>query len=438
MNRLTQLTTFASVLTALLISSFEYSQAQWPDRHGPTHDGVVAEADAEILPIHWTDSENVAWKAPLHGQGHSSPVIAEGRVWLTAATADGTRQSVIAIDEQTGEILHDRVLFENEDVEPLGGAVGFNNYAAPSCVLAPGAVYVHFGSYGTAKLDSRTAEVIWQRRDLPCQHFRGPGSSPVLYDNKLVLTFDGVDQQYTTALDAQTGETLWRTDRSTDYEDLGDDGKPLRDGDMRKAYCTPAIIEVGDQVQVLSVGARAMQSYDLETGQELWTLRHDSYNAGIRPLWLPEKKLVIINTGSRGAQLVAVRMDESTQGDITDSHVVWVRERGNPRFALPIEHDGLIYQVTDNGVLACIDVDTGEELWKERLSGDYLASPILAGDHLYFFNQSGLGSIVNAQREPDIIAVNDVPEMSTTACPAVSHGAIFVRGKEFLFKIQSP
>ncbi len=423
-------------LASVLVSAPK-AMAQWPDRHGPTRDGVVAESDAERLPIHWTDTENVAWKTPLHDQGHSSPVIAEGRVWLTAANAEGTRQFVIAIDEQTGEILHDRVVFENEIVEPLGGAVGFNNYAAPSCVLAPGAVYVHFGSYGTAKLDANTAEVIWQRRDLPCQHFRGPGSSPVLYGNKLVLTFDGVDQQYTTALDTETGKTVWRTDRSTDYGDLGDDGKPLRDGDMRKAYCTPAIVQVGDQMQVLSVGARAMQSYDLETGKEIWTLRHDSYNAGIRPLWLPEKKLALINTGSRGAQLVAVRLDASTTGDITDSHVVWVRERGNPRFAKPIEHDGLIFQVTDNGVLACVDADTGEELWKIRLSGDYRGSPIIAGDRLYFFNESGLATVVKAQREPQIIAENDVPEMATTACPAVSNGAIFVRGKEYLYKIQS-
>ncbi|SMP78792.1 Outer membrane protein assembly factor BamB, contains PQQ-like beta-propeller repeat [Neorhodopirellula lusitana] len=438
MTRLSFIALFAIGLLASLVASAPNVLAQWPDRHGPSHDGVVADADAEGLPIHWTDTENVAWKAPLHDEGHSSPVIADGKIWLTTATTDGKKQFVIAIDEQTGEILHDRLLFENAEVEKLGGAVGFNNYAAPSCVLGPSVVYVHFGSYGTAKLDAKTAEVIWQRRDLPCRHFRGPGSSPVLYGNKLVLTFDGVDQQYTTALDAETGQTLWRTDRTTDYEDLGDDGKPLRDGDMRKAYCTPAIVPVGDQLQILSVGARAMQSYDLETGDELWTLRHKSYNAGIRPLWIPEEKLAIINTGSRGAQLLAVRLDASTKGDVTDSHVEWVRERGNPRFAKPIQHDGLIFQVTDNGVVSCIELETGDELWKKRISGDYLASPILAGDRLYFFNQSGLGTVVKAQRDPEVIAVNDVPGMATTACPAVSSGAIFVRGKEHLYKIQSP
>ena len=192
-----------------------WSQAQWPDRHGPTLDSHVAPADAKGLPTVWSETQNIAWKTPLHDEGHSSPVILDGKIWLTAATPDGKKQFILCIDEASGKILHDKVLFENEAPESLGGAQGFNNYAAPSCVLAPGAVYVHFGSYGTARLDPETGEVVWQRRDLPCRHFRGPGSSPVLHDNVLILTFDGVDQHYTTALDATTGKTLWRTDRST-------------------------------------------------------------------------------------------------------------------------------------------------------------------------------------------------------------------------------
>lgn len=409
--------------------------AQWPDRHGPNLDGHVPPQDAEGLPTQWSETQNIAWKAPLHGEGHSSPVILEGRIWLTAATPDGKQQSVICIDEQTGEELHDVLLFENDVVEGLGGAQGFNNYAAPSCVLAPGAVYVHFGSYGTARLDANTAEVVWQRRDLPCQHFRGPGSSPVLHGDKLILTFDGVDQQYTTALDANTGKTLWRADRSTDYGDLDDSGKPKGDGDLRKAYCTPGFVTVGDQTQLLSVGSRAMQSYDLQTGKELWKLRHKSYNAGIRPLSLPEQGLVLINTGSRGAQLVAVKVDETTSGDVTESHVQWVREKLNPRFAMPVYHDGLIFQVTDIGIASCIDAETGEELWKKRIPGEYRGSPIIAGDHLYFFSEQGRGTILKAARQFEEVAVNEVPEMGTTACPAVADGAIFVRGKTHLYKI---
>ena len=410
--------------------------AQWPDRHGPTLDGHVRAEDARGLPIHWSETRNIAWKTALHDEGHSSPVILDGRVWLTMATPDGKKQFVLCIDEATGDVLHDKLLFENEEVESLGGSQGFNNYAAPSCVLAPGAVFVHFGTYGTARLDAKTAEVVWQRRDLPCRHYRGPGSSPVLHGDKLVLTFDGVDQQYTTVLDAQTGKTLWRTDRSTDYGDLDQDGVPFREGDLRKAYCTPGLADVGGQVQLLSVGSRAMHSYDLLTGRELWTVRHKSYNAAIRPLWLPEEGLAVINTGSRGAHLVAVKLDGTTAGDVTESHVVWNRTKGNPRFAKPIYRDGLIFQITDIGVASCIDAASGEELWKDRVPGDYRSSPILAGDHLYFFSEDGRGTVLKAGRTFEEVAVNEVPGMGTTACPAVSKGAIFVRGQTHLYKIQ--
>lgn len=409
--------------------------AQWPDRHGPTLDGRVAPTDAAGLPTRWSETENIAWKTPLHGEGHSSPVIRDGRIWLTTATPDGGEMSVLCVDEQTGAILHDILLFKNDEVEPLGGAQGFNNYAAPSCVLEPGAVYVHFGSYGTARLDAETGTVVWQRRDLPCRHYRGPGSSPILIEDRLILTFDGVDQQYTAALDTATGKTLWRTDRSTEYGDLDEKGIPHREGDLRKAFCTPGPATIDGRVQLLSVGSRAMQSYDLRTGRELWTLRHKSYNAAIRPSWLPKEGLALINTGSRGARLIAVKLDESTTGDITESHVVWARDRGNPRFAKPIYHEGRLYQINDLGVVACLDAATGEEFWKERAPGNYRGSPILAGDHIYFFSEDGRGTVLEAGPTYREIAVSEVDGMGTTACPAVSKGAFFVRGRSFLYRI---
>lgn len=426
----------ARIFAPLAIMICVSAAAQWPDRHGPTLDGHVSQEDALDLPLEWSNPDQIVWKAELHDEGHSSPVIADGKIWLTAATNDGTKQYVICVDQNSGKVLHDKLLFENDEVEPLGGAVGFNNYAAPSCVLGADAVYVHFGSYGTACLDSATAEVVWQRRDLPCRHFRGPGSSPVLSGDKLILTFDGIDQQYTTALDCATGDTLWRTDRTTDYGDLDEAGKPKREGDLRKAYCTPGVSLINGKTQLLSVGSKAMQSYDVETGRELWTVRHSSYNAGIRPLWLPTEKLVLINTGSRGAELVAVNIDDATRGDVTDSHVDWTVEKGNPRFSMPVYDDGLIYQVNDIGVVTCFEAATGDQMWKGRVQGNYRASPILAGDHLYFFSEDGLGTVLKTGRSYQKVAASDVPDLGTTACPAVADGAIFIRGKTHLYKIK--
>jgi outer membrane protein assembly factor BamB len=260
------------------------------------------------VPTEWDEDsgKNIAWKIDLEGFGHSTPVIGNGRLWLTSATEDGTQQFVYAIDTRTGCVIHHRLLFENVEPEPLGNAV--NTYASPSCVLEDDAVYVHFGSYGTARLDPETAAVVWQRRDLPCRHFRGPGSSPIVWQDLLILTFDGIDQQYVTALDKRNGSTVWRTDRSTDYHDLDPEGKPARDGDMRKAYGTPATIDVAGQTQLVSIGSRAAFGYDARTGEEIWTVTHTDFNAAAPPLFF--EGMAIINTGSGGANLMAVRLDE--------------------------------------------------------------------------------------------------------------------------------
>ena len=289
------------------------AELSWPCRNGPFHDGCAAERDARGVPVQWDEStgKNIAWKVDLEGFGHSTPAIGDGRLWLTAATADGKQQFVYAIETRTGRVIHHKLLFENASPEKLGNKV--NTYASPSCVLEHDAVYVHFGSYGTARLDPRTAAVVWQRRDLPCRHYRGPGSSPIVWRNLLILTFDGIDQQYVTALDKRNGKTVWRTDRSTDYHDLGPDGKPKLQGDVRKGYGTPATMDVAGRTQVVSVGSRAAFGYDAETGREIWTVTHEDFNAAAPPLI--DGNLAIINTGSDGRESVcrAGRRDDAGQ-----------------------------------------------------------------------------------------------------------------------------
>ena len=247
----------ALVACGLVVTSVSASERlNWPDRGGPSFYGHPYPEDARGLPTTWDEStgENIAWKTKTPDYGHSTPVIGRGQIYFTSATKDGKQQYVDQIEATSGKVLHHKLLFENPEPEPLANVV--NSYASPSCVLEDDALYVHFGSYGTARLDPKTLDVVWQRRDLPCRHFRGPGSSPVVDGELIVLTFDGIDQQYLTALDKKTGETVWRTDRSTDYHDLGPDGKPKGDGDYRKAYCTPAIKEVAGRKQVISTGSR--------------------------------------------------------------------------------------------------------------------------------------------------------------------------------------
>lgn len=405
----------------------------WPCRNGPLRTGCALPQDAKGVPTEWDEAsgKNIAWKLELEGFGHSTPAIGNGRLWLTAATEDGKQQYVYAIDAESGRVLHHPLLFENPEPEPLGNAV--NTYASPSCVLEEDSVYVHFGSYGTARLDPETAEVVWQRRDLPCRHFRGPGSSPIVWQNLLILTFDGIDQQYVTALDKRTGETVWRTDRSTDYHDLDDDGKPKLDGDLRKAYGTPSTVDVAGRTQLVSIGSRAIFGYDAATGREIWTVTHEDFNAAAPPLFY--ENLAIVNTGSGGAKLMAIRLDETTLGDVTDTHVAWSRTKGNSRLCAPALERGRVWFLTDNGVLYSVDAKTGAELSALRLGGSYVASPVIAGENLYACNEDGVTAIVRTSAPSVVVSRNRLAE-GMRATPAVADGAIYLRTYERLYKIK--
>ena len=404
----------------------------WPMRTGPALNGHVAEADANGLPTKWSEepSSNIAWKLELEGFGHSAPVIGYGRIWVTSATKDGKQQFVYSIDQATGKILHHTLLFENPEPEPLMNEV--NTYASPSCALEDAAVYVHFGTYGTAKLNPETTEIVWQRRDINCRHFRGPGSSPILWNDLLILTFDGIDAQFITALNKHTGETVWRTNRSTDYGDLDENGKPKLDGDLRKAYSTPNVVEINGRAQVVSVGSRAAFAYDVETGEELWTIRHDDFNASSPPMFFENH--AIINTGSRGSNLLSVRLDDTTRGDVSESHVVWNRDKGNSDLSAPLLIGDRIFSILNNGVINCVDVRTGEEIWKDRVEGTFTASPITANGVIYFCNEAGDCFVVKAADAYELVSHNRLDE-GMRASPAAADGHVFFRTFTHLYAI---
>jgi outer membrane protein assembly factor BamB len=254
----------------------------------------------------------------------------------------------------------------------------------------------------------------------------------VWFSNTLILTFDGIDQQFLTALDMKTGETIWRTDRTTDYGDLDKDGKPRLDGDMRKAYGTPALFTSNGQTQVISVGSRAAFGYDAKTGKELWTITHDDFNAAAQPLIFND--MAIINTGSRGANLLAVRLDGSTRGDVTASHVVWNREKGNSRLCFPALFEGRIYSLTDNGVISCIDAATGHETWTGRVGGNFVASPVIANGLVYLCDEEGRTTVVRTGDKYEVVTKNRLAD-GGKASPAVAGGAIFLRTATHVYKL---
>ncbi|MFH1737563.1 MAG: PQQ-binding-like beta-propeller repeat protein, partial [bacterium] len=242
------------ILVVVCCATSTPASDNWPDWRGPTADG---RSDATDLPLNWSETENIVWKTPIHDYGHSTPVVWGDRVWLTTATKKGETLYAVCVDLNTGEIVHDIEVFHPVEPQRINSN---NTYATPSAAVEEGRVYVHFGTFGTACLDSQTGEVLWHRTDLNCDHMQGPASSPVLFDNLLILDIEGVDIQFMTALDKNTGETVWRVDRPKDlYE-------PVKTPYLRKAYHTPVLVEVDGQIQLLSNGALLATGHEPQTG----------------------------------------------------------------------------------------------------------------------------------------------------------------------------
>ena len=434
MIRTPALTLFSLALLSVLAKAQPATKPVfWPAKGGPTQDSIVPVADVARIPLEWdgASGKNIAWRTELEDQGHSSPVIGGDMIWFTSATTDGTKQFIYGINRHDGKIVHHQVVFENATPEELGNPV--NNYAAPSPVLEEEALYVHFGTYGTARIDPATGAKVWERRDINVRHYRGPGSSPIIYGNLIILTFDGIDQQFVTALDKKTGKSIWKTARTTDYGDLDKEGKPTRDGDMRKAFHTPGVFEMGGKEVLVSVGSRAAFGYEVNTGKELWTIRHGGFNAAIPPLRFGD--MLILNTGSERAHTICVRIDDKMTGDITESHVLWDREKRNASEAAPVLVKGILFQTTRGGIISAVDAKSGTDLWDDRLAGKHVPAPLVLGDKLLFSNDRGESFLVRVSAEKfEIVGQNQIAE-PISASPAVADGALFIRSSGALYKI---
>lgn len=411
------------------------ARADWPTFRGPRGDGhVTAPGDAKTigLPLKWSDTDNVKWKVGIPFLGWSTPAVMGGQVWLTTATEDGHDFYAICVDAESGKILFNERLFHCDNPESLYNAAGHNTYATPSPVIEPGRVYVHFGSYGTACLDTGTFKVLWERKDLPCRHYRGPSSTPFLYENLLILTMDGVDFQYLVALDKKTGRDVWKTNRSVAWNDEDDPSPMIREGDRRKAHSTPFLITVKGEPQLLSAGAKAAYAYDPRTGQELWRVRYESaWSAAPMPLY--QDGLVFFVTGFGKTELMAVRADG--KGDVTDTHIVWRTDSFVSRTASPILVDGLLYMVTDDGVVSCTDPKTGEQIWKKPIGGKHASSPIYADGRIYFCSKQGKTTVIKPGRAYEELATNELPG-GFWASPAVSGKALYLRTKTHLVRVE--
>jgi outer membrane protein assembly factor BamB len=391
----------------------------WPQFRGPTGQGVVRDGS---LPVEWSATKNVAWKQEVPGRGWSSPILCEGRVYLTTAVrvqssqADDQSLRTLCLDAQTGKLLWDTEVFHTDGTSSPR-IHSKNSHASPTPLIDARRLYVHFGHQGTACLDL-DGKVLWRSTELKYQPVHGSGGSPVLVDDALIFSCDGSDRQFIAALDRRTGKLLWQTDRRcTAYKKF--------------SFSTPLAIDVGGQKQVVSPFSDAVCAYDPATGQEMWRVRYAGYSLVPRPVF--GHGLVFVCTGFETPTLIAIHPDG--RGDVTDTHIAWTLRKDVPANPSPLLAGDELYLVSDHGQASCVDAQTGKLRWQERLGGTYSASPLFADGKVYFQDEAGTGVVVRASTRFEVLSHNPLDEQ-TLASYAAADGALFIRTEKHLFRIE--
>lgn len=415
----------------------EVEQQAWPRFLGADGESVSSAS----LPTSW-DESNYRWTTEIPGSGWSSPVYADGKVWLTTAvtrpatdeqlktiregadkpnmktTVGSLSLHAICVDLKTGKLLHN-VLLAN--VEKPGVSHPLNSYASPTPAISDGKVVLHFGAYGTWCLNAKTGEKIWEA-EFVIDHGTGPGSSPAIYDGKVLLTCDGVDQQFLVAVSLETGEELWKTDRPE-----------IRDpaGDHRKAFSTPLIVELAGRTQAIVPGAQWIVSYNPKSGQEYWRVDHgDGFST--TPTASVEDGLVIFPTSFTRSEFVAI--DPSGSGDVSKSHVKWRSKKG-PNLPSLVTSGGKVFSILDKGIMVCLDAKSGEMLGRVRVGGNFCASPLLAGGNVYLCSREGTVTVVKADKTLEEVGKHTFEDSRLLATPAPVANDLLIRTDKRLYRI---
>jgi len=429
---------------ALFIFSFGFFSAladetvTWPQFRGPGGDGV---ANADDVPIQFGPGQNLKWRTPLPGRGWSSPVIDGDSIWLTTAVEvtaeEGEREKLLSEAGEPSKNFASRQIakqvrflalevslsegklkreIELTAVEKPDSIHLQNSYASPTPFLEKGRLYAHFGTFGTFCVDTASGEVLWKRQ-LKLEHNVGPGSSPFIYKDLLILICDGVDLQYVAALNKLTGETVWKTDRPA---------MRAASGDQKKAYCTPIVVTPKDGTdQLICMGSQWLVSYDPLTGKENWALDHgNGFSVVPRPVFSEKEQLIYISTGFGKPELWAV----NTRGE-----AIWKEPHRIPARPSPLLAGDEIYVITDGGIATCLRAKDGQVLWSERVGGNFSASPLLAGGHIYLCNHEGKVAVLKPGSTYQLVAENDLGGEQLMASPVALDGRLIVRSAAALY-----
>ncbi len=384
----------------------------WPHWRGPSVQGIV---EGKGYPDRWSETENVLWKIPVPGRGHSSPIVWGDRIFLTTAAEDGSRRSILSFRRSDGKLLWDTAVPES----PAERIYRKNSYASSSPTTDGEHIYAYFGNSGVVALDFN-GKVVWHTRLGIINLYHGPGGSPLLYKDRIILFQEQMSFNrgggggdpvpgFIVALDKKTGRQLWRKERSP-----------------RPGWGSPIAVQVGDRVEIIVSSGRAIDAYNPDTGELLWTCNGNMPET--IPMPVVGHDLVYCSSGRAGPTL-AIR--PGGKGDVTDSHVAWKSPKGSPFVPSPILLGDYLYTINDMASIAsCHNARTGEIIGQVRLGEarreGFSASPVTVEGKVYFTNDDGETFVLSQGPDFKLLHVNRLGEQ-TLASPALVEGRWYFR-----------
>ncbi|UCD50197.1 MAG: PQQ-like beta-propeller repeat protein [Phycisphaerales bacterium] len=401
---------FICVLTICAMSVVPPAQAEnWPGWRGPRGDGTSLETN---VPLRWSGTKNVTWKTAIPGKGHASPIVWDGRVFIVTALAETTERLLLCLDATSGAVLWRRTVL----TAPLERIHKLNSHASSTPATDGERVYVSFLDRDRMYVAAYDfdGKLIWEVRPGPFASMHGYCSSPILWKDKVLLNGDHDGPAYLLALDRKTGRTLWKTMRPNNT----------------RSYCAPIVRTIDGRNQMILSGNLCVASYDPDTGKQHWII--DGPTEQFVASLVYNGELLFMTAGFPDHFMQAIRPDG--QGNVTSTHVVWQKDKDCSYVPSPIAVGPYFLLTSDGGVATCLNAQTGESLWRERLGRHFSASPISAAGLVYFLSDRGMMTVVKPGPLLEIVARNELGE-ETYASPAISGSRLFLRSEQHLYCI---
>ena len=397
-------------LTALLGTAGTTRAGDWPGWRGPRGDGV---SDEPTLPVRWTGADNVAWKTPIPGKGHSSPVVRGDRVFVTTCVEDKEERRLLCLGRRDGRVLWDRLVLKGK----LEGLHKLNSRASSTPAADERHVYVPFldGANVVVACYDFDGKEAWKTSPGVFASKHGFCSSPVLHKDLVIVNCDHDGDGYLVALDRATGATRWKTDRPN----------------KTRSYCVPILVEAGGKKQLVMSGSLCVAGYDPDTGRQLWIIDGPTEQYVSSLVFLDN--VLFLTAGFPTYHYMGIRPDG--EGNVTTSHVLWHHSKVPPRegsyVPSPIARGKWFFVVSDQGWCNCFEAKTGERKWLRQFGKHHSASPVAANGLLYFPADDGETWVLKASDTFEVVARNPLGE-ECYASPAVARGQIFLRGDKHL------